>query len=132
MPKKSEAWHREDIAAEWKELQEARGFISRWSEYSDVAYTYTRALWSGHASIQNPLGFWMCYWGLLYMFPKYTLRWLFYRRVGKKLNARVSLTEVRNPHKTEKLYHIAEKYGLDAAKFEVICREQLRYWPLLK
>jgi hypothetical protein len=132
MPKNDEAWHRQDLQDELEELAEAQGLVNRWSEYSDVVYTYTRAHWSGHAGIQNPLGFWGYVWGLLYMFPKYTLRWLFYRRAGKRMNSQVALTEVRNPQKTEKLSKIAEKYGLDAVRFEAICREQLRYWPLLK
>lgn len=131
MPKMSEVWHREDMADELTELQEARGFVSRWSEYSDVAYTYTRARWSGHGSIQNPLGFWAYLWGLLYMFPKYSSRWLFYRCAGKKMRPPVFLTEVRNPQKIEKLHKIAEKYQIDPVRFEEICRQQLRYWLLL-
>lgn len=117
---------------ELEELAEARGFVNRWSEYSDVAYTYTRAHWSGHMSIQNPLGFWKYFWGLLYMFPKYTLRWWFYRRAGKCVDPKVRMTEVRNPQKVEKLRTIAMKYGLEPALFEQICRRQLQYWPLLK
>lgn len=132
MPKQDEAWHRQDMQDELKELAEARGFVDRWSEYSDVVYTYTRALWSGHSSIQNPLGFCAFVWGLLYMFPKYTFRWWFYRRAGQKVDPRVRMTEVRNPKKVEKLHTIAGKYGIDPFVFERVCRVQLRYWPLLK
>jgi hypothetical protein len=132
MPKHDEAWHREDLADELQELKEAKGFVNRWSEYSDVAYTYTRARWSGYRSIVNPIGFWGFIWGLVYMFPKYSLRWAFYRRAGYKALPRVEMTEVRNPQKVEKLRSIAEKYGVDPAQFEAICRAQLRYWPLLK
>jgi hypothetical protein len=65
------------------------------------------------------------------MFPKYTGRWLFFRRAGLKLNAETQLHEVRNPKKVEKLYSIADKYGLDRKKFQDTCKKQLSYWILL-
>ncbi len=51
------------------------------------------------------------------MFPKYTLRWRFYRVLGKKIDKNVKITEVRNPKKLEKLEYIAKKYNLDSIKF---------------
>src|SRR3989344_5053399 len=54
MPKHDLAWHTEDIADEFEEFKEARGFIDKWSELSDVAYTYTRAQWSGHKNVEFP------------------------------------------------------------------------------
>lgn len=131
MPKKDEQWHKEDIADEYTELDEARGPINRWSEYSDVVYTVTRARWDGY-DFASPLSKGLFLYGSLYMFPKYTLRYLFFRQAGKKLRSSRPLHEVRNPKKTHKLHHIASKYDLDPAKFAAICEKQLRYWPLLK
>ena len=90
MPKKDFGWHQNDVAEELQELKESKGFIHKWSELSDVVYTFTRARWSGHENIKYPLGkisFWV---GLLYMFPKYTLRWKFYRVLGKKIGKNVN------------------------------------------
>lgn len=131
MPKYTKKWHEDDIAAEYAELDEAENFVDRWSEYSDVVYTLTRARWSGH-SIDSPLTHKQFVYGSLYMFPKYTLRFLFYRRAGKKLNAKRSLHEVRNPKKVHKLHHIAKKYDIDPEAFAEVCEKQLGYWPLLK
>lgn len=55
MPKHDDAWHRQDVADEMKELAEAKGFFWRWSERSDVVYTVTRARWSGHRGFAWPL-----------------------------------------------------------------------------
>ncbi len=41
-------WYEKDIADELKELKEETNWLNRWSEYSDVAYTYTRTKWTGH------------------------------------------------------------------------------------
>ena len=131
MPKKDLEWHKKDIAAEMTELAEARGFIDRWSELSDVAYTYTRTKYSGH-EVKRPIGLGWYYIGLIYMFPKYTLRWYFYYSVGKKFNKELRLTEVRNPQKVEKLKHIANKYNLDPKLFEIEVRKKMKYWVFLR
>lgn len=57
MPKHDLAWHEQDVADELQELQEARGLIDRWSEYSDICYTYTRARWSGRQDMRSPIIF---------------------------------------------------------------------------
>lgn len=131
MPKKTKKWHEDDLADEFTELDEAKGLINRWSEYSDVVYTLTRARWSGH-DIVSPLTSGQIIYGSLYMFPKYTLRFLFFRRAGNKLGATRALREVRNPKKIHKLHHIAKKYNLDPDAFTEVCKRQLRHWPLLK
>lgn len=129
MKKESLEWHKNDISDELKELREESGILSRWSEYSDVAYTYTRARWTGY-KIVRPISFAHFVIGLIYMFPKYTLRWLFFRRAGKKLG--VKIHEVRNPKKTQKLEDMAIRYGVDSREFTQVCNQQLKYWPLLK
>jgi len=131
MPKKDKAWHENDVADEYQELQEATGLISRWSEYSDVVYTVTRGRWSGH-DIESPLSPAKFMFGSIYMFPKCTMRYLFFRRAGRRAGAEQPLKEVRNPKKTHKLHYIAKKYNLDPDEFTAICERQLRYWMIPK
>lgn len=132
MEKHDRAWHEADIADELAEYEKAQGFIERWSELADIVYTYTRARWSGHARLASSLSSLQFFFGSLYMFPKYTLRWLFFRRAGRKSGAREIVREVRNPAKTEKLNGIASMYGIDEATFRDVCERQQRWWPLLK
>jgi hypothetical protein len=132
MQKHDLAWHKQDMADEIKEYEEAKGFIARWSELSDIVYTYTRGRWSGHQELVFPLSPWQFAWGSLYMFPKYSLRWLFFVTTGKQAGAEKTIREVRNPAKLFKLDDIAERYGVDKERFREICGKLLRFWPLLK
>lgn len=131
MPKKDESWHRDDVAEELREFNDARGFLNYWSELSDVVYTYTRAHWSSHKIIKWPLKRWQFWWGLLYMFPKYTLRWTFYRRIGARLGKPKKLTEVRNYKKEAKLRHIAKKYMLNEETFIKEVKKLSKRWFFL-
>jgi hypothetical protein len=132
MPKRDLDWHINDINDEYQEYLEARGFIDIWSELSDVAYTYTRAVWSGHKDVKFPFGKTRFIIGLLYMFPKYSLRWKFYNKLGKKFDENLHITEVRNPVKIEKLDHVAKKYNLDPIKFKSEAQKLMKYWVFLK
>ena len=132
MPKKDYYWHLADVLEELKEFQEAKGLINKWSELSDVTYTYTRALWSGHTEMEYPLSKINFYVGLLYMFPKYSLRWKFYRVLGQKIDKNIKMTEVRNPQKIEKLKFIANKYNLDPEEFTKEASKLMRRWIFLK
>ena len=132
MPKHDLAWHKQDIVDELKELEEARGFICRWSELSDVVYTYTRAKWSWHEGVTFPFGRLVFYWGSLYMFPKYSLRWKFFNKLGKRFNRNLNITEVRNPKKIEKLKDIALKYNLDTVRFTEEANKLIKGWYFLK
>lgn len=125
-------WHEQDIADELTEYREARGSIYRWSELSDIVYTYTRAKWSGHRDIVFPFSSSLFVWGALYMFPKYTLRWVFFRIAGARVGTRKPIREVRNPKKDHKLDEIAAHNGCEPDRFRLICKKQLAYWPLLK
>jgi len=131
MPKKSKKWHLGDIKDEMEEYTEASGLFDLWSEVSDVVYTYTRAKWSGHKKIKWPLGFWHYAVGWLYMIPKYSLRWMFYYWVGKKLMAKKKVTEVRNYKKEEKLRHIAKKYNIPEDLFIKEVKRLSRFWIFL-
>ena len=132
MPKHDLDWHRQDMKDELEEFADAKGFVHRWSEISDVVYTYTRGRWSGHKELCFPLSRKKFLWGLLYMFPKYTFRWLLFYIAGKKLGAKQKVTEVRNPKKLHKLDDIAERNGINVKEFRDYISRKLRYWPLLK
>ena len=131
MKRKDEKWHKDDITDELAEYDEATGLIHRWSELSDVVYTVTRSRWSGY-KLSSPLSKRQFFIGSFYMFPKYSFRWLFFYRAGRKAGAKYKVTEVRNPKKTEKLKIIAKRNSIDPDTFINICQKQLRYWPLLK
>lgn len=131
MPKYDEAWHLQDMADELAEYNEAKGFIDTWSELSDVAYTYTRAKWSEHSTINFPLSKWRLYLGIIYMIPKYTLRWRFFRKLGHQFDKTLHISEVRNPKKIQKLQTIAEKYELDPIEFTTKAETLLRRSVLL-
>lgn len=132
MPKYDENWHRQDLADELAEYEEAIGFIDTWSELSDVAYTYSRAKWSGHKNINFPLSKTKLYIGILYMFPKYTLRWRFFRKLGHSFDENLHINEVRNPRKAAKLKAIAEKHNLDPEQFQIKAEQELKQAVLLK
>jgi len=117
MPKYDEEWHKQDMADELAEYEEATRIIDTWSELSDVVYTYTRAKWSGHNTINFPLSKTLLSVGILYMIPKYTLRWKFFRDLGHQFDKNLNISEVRNPKKIAKLKVIAEKYNFDQEKF---------------
>jgi hypothetical protein len=130
MEKHDETWYRNDLEDEVSEYHSEQKMIARWSELSDIAYVCTRAQWSG-VYIIFPFNKLLFYLGVMYMIPKYTARWFFFRQAGKKLKAAKTIREVRNPKKTHKLHSIAEEYGVDIEMFQRICEKQLKYWPLL-
>ena len=131
MQPKTKAWHKKDISQEMAELVDAVGFVSRWSEYADVVYSVTRARWGGYEA-DWPISKKSIIYGSIYMFPKYVLRFAFFRHAGKKINPKAKLVEVRNPQKIDKLEHIANKYDLPADEFIQQCKKQLKHWVLLK
>ncbi len=130
-PKESFEWHQNDVNDELQELAEAKGFIHRWSELSDIAYTYTRGKWSGH-NLKRPINLWLFSFGLVYMFPKYTLRWTFYYSIGKKFDKKLKIKEIRNPQKPEKLKVIANKYNIDPNEFQKEVEKRMKYWIFFK
>lgn len=130
MEKRDQEWHESDLADELAEYYEEEELFKKWSELSDVVYTCTRGRWGGY-DIPFPFKPWQFYLGAVYMFPKYSGRWLFFRSAAKKAGALHSVHEVRNPKKTHKLHVIAELYGIDKKIFQQICERRLKYWPLL-
>jgi len=132
MDKNDLAWHKSDIVEELNEFNNATGLFAKWSEVSDVVYTYTRARWTGHSEVLFPLSSTHFILGSFYMFPKYTLRWLFYVTAGKIAGSKNIIREVRNPHKISKLDQIADKNNLNKEEFRHVCQKLLKYWILLK
>ncbi len=130
MERHDKAWHLDDLKDEMEEYDEARGLIERWSELCDVVYTCTRSHWDGYPDIKYPYAWWTFAVGLIYMFPKYTLRWLFFRKVAKRFGKKISA--IRNPKKTHKLRDIAEEFGMDPDAFEKECKRVMKYWVFLK
>lgn len=66
------------------------------------------------------------------MFPKYTLRWRFFRKLGKQFDINLNISEVRNPKKISKLHVIAQKYNLDPVMFQKEAEKLLNKIFLLK
>lgn len=130
MPKFDRTFHQQDIDDELKEFHEEKGIIPVWSEASDLVYTYTRGKWSGHRDLQFPIAWYWYPIGALYMYPKYTFRWMFFRKIGNKFGKKI--IEVRNPKKVEKLHVLAERYGIEKYAFANECKKLLKWWPLLK
>lgn len=130
MKKNDRSWHENDLADELAEYHEEKHLFKKWSELSDVVYSCTRGIWSGY-NIDFPFARWQYYLGTIYMIPKYTGRWLFFRSAGKKAGSSITLREVRNPKKTHKLHTIAQNYNIDKDLFQKVCEKQLRYWLLL-
>ena len=131
MPKLSRQWHINDINDELEELKEASGLINRLSEKSDVVYTYTRLKWTGFNNFKWPLRRLDYVLGTLYMFPKYTLRYLFYLYVGKRLDKSKRVKCVRNPRKPQKIYNGAIENKIDPEKFVAECKKIYRFWIFL-
>ncbi len=132
MPKYDEDWHKQDMADEFAEYEESKGIINVWSELSDIAYTYTRARWSGHNNVEFQLSKLKLLLGIIYMIPKYSLRWRFFRKLGQHFDKNLQISEVRNPKKIEKLKTIAEKYNLDSEQFKLKAEQMIKYRMLLK
>lgn len=130
MSKYTRQWHVDDIKEEMEEYRNAKGIFHRWSELSDVVYTHSRAqIYGGFTDVESPLS-WLSYQiGKLYMYPKYTLRWKFYRKVGREFGK--SITEVRNYKKEEKLRKIAQRYNIPEDQFIQSCKRHARYWIFL-
>jgi len=132
MPKHDLTWHERDILDELAEFGESKGLIHRWSELSDVVYTYTRAKWSGFNEVKFPFKKRYFYVGLLYMIPKYSLRWKFFRILGKKFDKNLKIAAVRNPNKNQKLVAIATRYKIDPEQFKTEAEKLKKKWIFFK
>ena len=127
--KRSASWHSMAIRDELEEYYAATSLLNKWSKAADVHFAHGQAKWGGY-KLRYPLSPDAYLLGKLYMYPKYTLRFWFFRRAGKKLG-NPDVREVRNPRMVLKVREIAEQYGFDTKAFERVCKKQLKYWPLL-
>ncbi len=132
MPKFDKAWHEADMADELAEYEEETKLLKKWSEASDVVYTYTRAKWSG-LDLSFPLMPYQYLLGLLYMLPKYSSRFLFFRGAGRKAGADKDIRCVRNPKKLHKLDDVVDEQNIEVSldTLKAICKRRRKYWPLL-
>jgi hypothetical protein len=129
MPERDIDWHRRSVTEELAEYRQPSSLLNKWSEASDVVYAHNRSRRDGF-DLGFPLGRTAYVLGTIYMYPKFTLRYWFFRRAGRRLGA-MDVREIRNPRKTHKLHHIAGKYGLDPIAFQTVCERQLKHWLLL-
>ena len=96
MKQNNKQWYIDDLADEVTEYLEETNIIKKWFELSDVVYSYTSGKWAGY-ELSFPFKKWQYYLGLIYMFPKYTDRWLFFRYAGRKADSQNDLHELSNP-----------------------------------
>jgi len=123
-------WHMKDLQDELEEYNTARGLFHKWSELADVVYVYSRAKHNSDCKeLKNPVGVFKTFIGWIYMYPKYTLRWSFYRFIGNKFGKKIS--EIRNYKKEHKLKHIAEKHGIPEKEFIALVNKYKKYWLFL-
>ena len=132
LPKFTKSWYEDDLAGELSEYEAETKAIKRWSELSDITYTCSRARWSGYY-LPFPLKRYQYWLGLIYMLPKYTNRFLFFRMAGRKAGANKDIRCVRNPNKLEKIDETIrdQNVEVDLEKLKNICQKQRRFWLLL-
>ena len=126
------SWHSDRLREEVQELDEARTYVEKVSEASDVLFTISRARHEGFDIRPLPSLFDRKYTlAYLYMVGKFSSRWLFYLTASLICRAPHAVREVVNPTKEEKLFLVAARHQLDPTKFTRVCRKLLRIWPLL-
>lgn len=130
MPLESPQWYLDKIEGEITELVDARGCWARLSERGDVLYSYSRAEFDGIAV----LGTYHAYLHLyiaLYMVIKLTLRRLYYKRVGARMDPPKDMKALRNPQKDDNLRSLAIKHGYDEIIFLNTAKKIRSRWLFL-
>lgn len=132
LPRFDKSWYEKDLADELAEYHDENNYFKKWSELSDVAYTVSRSQWS-ESTVDNPFSSTKHYLGVIYMVPKYTGRYFFYRTAGRKAGANKDIKWIRNPKKLHKLKEIVDEQDVvvDIEKLIATCEQQKKYWPLL-
>ena len=128
------SWYRDRLREELKERRDAKTFLEKLSETSDVLFSISRARHDGFP-VQSLPPFRTTRHTLAYTFMllKYTLRWRFYRIAAKFCKAPHwgSVREVVNPGKDGNLREVARRHNIDPEEF-VNAGQQLRnVWPLI-
>lgn len=126
------SWHGDRLREEEQELGEARTYLEKLSEASDVLFTISRAQHDGFDIRPLPSLYDRKYTlAYLYMVGKFSSRWLFYMTASLLLRAPHAVREVVNPTKNEKLLQVAIRHQVDPVRFTRVCLKLLRIWPLL-
>ncbi|RAH59040.1 hypothetical protein BO85DRAFT_511562 [Aspergillus piperis CBS 112811] len=132
LPRQSDiTWHKSRLSEELSEWRKATTPLARLSETSDVLFTISRAEHDGFPIPFRPA--WSRTYNALastYMLGKFTSRWYFYRVAAYfagKHDWR-GVREVVNPRKGMKLDEVADRHGIDKAKFGRVGR--LLLWAL--
>ncbi len=125
------------------ELSEAKTFVERVSEASDVYFTIHRARHDGFPlRVEFPWcvpqipgrqpGFGIICFIYIYMLAKFTSRWAFYlaaARLSGVENWR-TVREVVNPTKDSKLIQVAQRIGVEEERFVRVSKWLRIVWPL--
>lgn len=126
------SWHCDRLREEELELREARTYLEKISEASDVLFSISRARHDGFDIQPLPSFFDRRYMlAYLYMVGKFSSRWLFFMSASLLCRAPHAVREVVNPTKDEKLLQVATRHRIDPIRFTRVCRKLLRIWPLL-
>lgn len=126
------SWHSDRLREEEQELREARTYLEKISEASDVLFSISRARHEGFDIRSLPSFFDRKYTlAYLYLVGKFSSRCLFYMTASLLCRAPHVVREVVNPTKDEKLLIVATRHGLDPVQFTRVCQKLLRIWPLL-
>ncbi|KAI9704997.1 MAG: hypothetical protein M1836_006777 [Candelina mexicana] len=128
------SWHHDRFREEIQECHEARTYIEKLSETSDVFFSISRAKHDGYPIRElipcNTPRHALVY---AYMFGKFTLRWGFHLTAAwlSGVEDWKGVREVTNPGKDHKLELVALRHGIDAEKFGRVGRKLRWVWPLL-
>lgn len=128
------SWYRDRLREELSERRTATTRLAKLSETSDVFFAIIRAQHDGFAVRKLPPFSTSCH-ALVYMYmvPKYTLRWQFYRLAARLCNTpnHKRVCEVVNPGKDHKLEEVAFRHRIDPPAFVRVGRQLRRFWPLM-
>lgn len=131
----SRSWHINRIREERGELHAAKTNLEKISEASDVFFSISRSRYDGFPLLKLPHPVTppcnvLVY---VYMVAKFTLRWMFYRRVATYCHSTgcKSVREVVNPSKDAKLAEVASRHNIDPSELIRVARKLRRVWPLL-
>ncbi|KAI8944002.1 hypothetical protein F4801DRAFT_585895 [Xylaria longipes] len=133
LPRQAPAsWHEDRFREEIEEFDDAKNWLERLSEASDVFFVISRAKYDGFSIADLP-SLQPCHIPIYgYMLAKYTSRWAFYWALAFLCRApsQSTIREVVNPTKDEKLETVARRHQIDPEKFKSTGRRLRRFWPL--
>lgn len=133
LPRHPKLWYKARLREEICERRLATTPLQKLSETADVFYIMSRAQHDGFTLRKSPdftIAHLVVY---VYLLSKYTSRWQFYRTAAFFCNHPdlVSIREVVNPSKDQKVQEVARRHGIDPIHFTRICRRLRVIWPLL-